>query len=181
MGRIIAIDYGTRRTGIAVSDPLQLIAGGLATVETRELERYLTQYIAREDVSVIVVGKPLKMNGAPSETMRFVLPLVARLHRTYPSIEVVLYDERFTSAIAHRAMLDGGLRKMARRNRALVDKISATIILEDFMSNNTDNPAAATTTPAEEKYRTISLSQVQSSLLELPRRKTTMEKERITP
>ena len=121
MGRIIAIDYGTRRTGIAVSDPLQLIAGGLATVETRELERYLTQYIAREDVSVIVVGKPLKMNGAPSETMRFVLPLVARLHRTYPSIEVVLYDERFTSAIAHRAMLDGGLRKMARRNRALVD------------------------------------------------------------
>ena len=135
MGRIIAIDYGTRRTGIAVSDPLQLIAGGLATVETRELERYLTQYIAREDVSVIVVGKPLKMNGAPSETMRFVLPLVARLHRTYPSIEVVLYDERFTSAIAHRAMLDGGLRKMARRNRALVDKISATIILEDFMSS----------------------------------------------
>jgi putative Holliday junction resolvase len=130
MGRIIAIDYGTRRTGIAVSDPLQLIAGGLATVETRELERYLTQYIAREDVSVIVVGKPLKMNGAPSETMRFV-----RLHRTYPSIEVVLYDERFTSAIAHRAMLDGGLRKMARRNRALVDKISATIILEDFMSS----------------------------------------------
>lgn len=108
---------------------------GLATVETRELERYLTQYIAREDVSVIVVGKPLKMNGAPSETMRFVLPLVARLHRTYPSIEVVLYDERFTSAIAHRAMLDGGLRKMARRNRALVDKISATIILEDFMSS----------------------------------------------
>ena len=130
MGRIIAIDYGTRRTGIAVSDPLQLIAGGLATVETRELERYLTQYIAREDVSIIVVGKPLKMNGAPSETMRFVLPLVARLHRTYPSIEVVLYDERFTSAIAH-----GGLRKMARRNRALVDKISATIILEDFMSS----------------------------------------------
>ena len=97
--------------------------------------RRLTQYIAREDVSVIVVGKPLKMNGAPSETMRFVLPLVARLHRTYPSIEVVLYDERFTSAIAHRAMLDGGLRKMARRNRALVDKISATIILEDFMSS----------------------------------------------
>ena len=174
MGRIIAIDYGTRRTGIAVSDPLQLIAGGLATVETRELERYLTQYIAREDVSVIVVGKPLKMNGAPSETMRFVLPLVARLHRTYPSIEVVLYDERFTSAIAHRAMLDGGLRKMARRS-------SSKISCRAAAPNNTDNPAAATTTPAEEKYRTISLSRVQSSLLELPRRKTTMEKERITP
>lgn len=86
MGRIVAIDYGTRRTGIAVSDPLQLIAGGLATVETRELERFLAQYIAREDVTTIVVGKPMKMNGAPSETMRFVLPLVARLHRTYPSM-----------------------------------------------------------------------------------------------
>ena len=136
------------------------------------MERYLTQYIAREDVSVIVVGKPLKMNGAPSETMRFVLPLVARLHRTYPSIEVVLYDERFTSAIAHRAMLDGGLRKMARRNRALVDKISATIILEDFMSS---------LRAEQHRYPTFSLSRVQSCLLDLPRLKTTMEKERITP
>jgi len=135
MGRILAIDYGTRRTGLAVSDPLQLIAGGLDTVETRELERYLAQYIARENVTTIVVGKPTQMNGAPSETMRFVQPLAARLRRAYPSIEVVLYDERFTSTIAHRAMRDGGLRKMARRNRALVDKISATIILEDFMSS----------------------------------------------
>ncbi len=135
MARILAIDYGTRRTGIAVSDPLQLIAGGLATVETRELERFLALYIVFYVVSIIVVCKPSKMNGAPAETMRFVLPLVARLHRTYPSIDVILYDERFTSVIAHRAMLDGGLRKMARRNRALVDKISATIILEDFMSS----------------------------------------------
>lgn len=111
MGRILAIDYGTRRTGIAVSDPLQLIAGGLATVETRELERYLAQYIAREDVSVIVVGKPTQMNGAPSETMRYVQPLVGRLQRSHPAVEVVLYDERFTSVLAHRAMLDGGLRR----------------------------------------------------------------------
>lgn len=135
MGRILAIDYGTRRTGIAVSDPLQLIAGGLATVETRELERYLAQYIAREDVSVIVVGKPTQMNGAPSETMRYVQPLVGRLQRNHPAVEVVLYDERFTSVLAHRAMLDGGLRKTARRNRALVDMISATIILEDYMAS----------------------------------------------
>lgn len=135
MGRILAIDYGTRRTGIAVSDPLQLIAGGLATVETRELERYLAQYIAREDVSVIVVGKPTQMNGAPSETMRYVQPLVGRLQRSHPAVEVVLYDERFTSVLAHRAMLDGGLRKTARRNRALVDMISATIILEDYMAS----------------------------------------------
>lgn len=135
MGRILAIDYGTRRTGLAVSDPLQLIAGGLATVETRELERYLAQYIAREEVSTIVVGKPTTMNGAPSETMRFVQPLAARLRRAYPAIEVVLYDERLTSVLAHRAMLDGGLRKTARRDRALVDKIAATIILEDYMAS----------------------------------------------
>lgn len=135
MGRILAIDYGTRRTGIAVSDPLQLIAGGLATVETRELERYLAQYIAREDVSIIVVGKPTQMNGSPSETMRYIQPLVGRLQRSHPAVEVVLYDERFTSVLAHRAMLDGGLRKTARRNRALVDKISATIILEDYMAS----------------------------------------------
>lgn len=135
MGRILAIDYGTRRTGIAVSDPQQLIAGGLATVETRELERFLMQYAAREDVSTIVVGKPMRMDGSPSETMRFIRPLVARLRRCFPAIEVVLYDERFTSVIAHRAMLDGGLHKMARRDRALVDRISATIILEDYMSS----------------------------------------------
>lgn len=134
MGRILAIDYGTRRTGIAVSDPQQLIAGALATVETRELERFLMQYAAREDVSTIVVGKPMRMDGSPSETMRFIRPLVARLRRCFPAIEVVLYDERFTSVIAHRAMLDGGLHKMARRDRALVDRISATIILEDYMS-----------------------------------------------
>ena len=135
MGRILAIDYGTRRTGIAVSDPQQLIAGALATVETRELERFLMQYAAREDVSTIVVGKPMRMDGSRSETMRFIRPLVARLRRCFPAIEVVLYDERFTSVIAHRAMLDGGLHKMARRDRALVDRISATIILEDYMSS----------------------------------------------
>lgn len=135
MGRILAIDYGTRRTGIAVSDPQQLIAGALATVETRELERFLMQYAAREDVSTIVVGKPMRMDGSPSETMRFIRPLVARLRRCFPAIEIVLYDERFTSVIAHRAMLDGGLHKMARRDRALVDRISATIILEDYMSS----------------------------------------------
>lgn len=135
MGRILAIDYGTRRTGIAVSDPQQLIAGALATVETRELERFLMQYAAREDVSTIVVGKPMRMDGSPSETMRFIRPLVARLRRCFPAIEIVLYDERFTSVIAHRTMLDGGLHKMARRDRALVDRISATIILEDYMSS----------------------------------------------
>ena len=135
MGRILAIDYGTRRTGIAVSDPLRIIAGGLETVDTKELERWLARYYADNDVSTIVLGKPTQMNGAPSETWRFVEPLAARLRRAYPDKEVVFYDERFTSVIAHRTMLDSGIGKMARRDRALVDKISATIILQGYMES----------------------------------------------
>lgn len=133
MGRILAIDYGTKRTGIAVSDPLRIIAGGLETVPTKELERWLAKYFAAEDVSTIVVGKPTQMNGAPSETWRFVEPLVARLRRAWPKKEIVLHDERFTSVMAHRTMLESGIGKMARRDKALVDKISATIILQSYM------------------------------------------------
>lgn len=136
MGRILAIDYGTKRTGIAVSDPLRLIAGGLATVPTGELERWLAQYFAAEDVSTVVVGKPTQMNGAPSETWKYVEPLVARLRRAYPDKEVVLHDERFTSVMAHRTMLESGIGRMARRDKALVDKISATIILQSYMEFN---------------------------------------------
>lgn len=135
MGRILAIDYGTKRTGIAVSDPLRIIAGGLETVETRGLEAWLAKYFAANDVTTVVVGKPLQMDGTPSESYRFVEPLVARLRRAYPDKEVVLYDERFTSVMAHRAMRDGGLRKMARRDKALVDRISATIILQGYMES----------------------------------------------
>lgn len=136
MGRIMAIDYGTRRTGIAVSDPLRIIAGGLVTVETKELERWLADYFAREDVSTIVLGKPLQMDGTPSETWRYVEPLAARLRRAYPDKEVCFYDERFTSVMAHRTMLESGIGRMARRNKALVDKISATIILQSYMEFN---------------------------------------------
>lgn len=135
MGRILAIDYGTRRTGLAVSDPLQIIAGGLTTVDTRELEKFIAEYVAANDVETIVVGKPMQMNGTPSETYRFVEPLVARLRRAYPTISVELYDERFTSVMAHRTMLESGIGKMARRDRALVDKISATIILQSYMDS----------------------------------------------
>ncbi|HIY46666.1 MAG TPA: Holliday junction resolvase RuvX [Candidatus Alistipes faecigallinarum] len=133
MGRILAIDYGTKRTGIAVSDPLRLIAGGLETVPTKDLERWLADYFAREEVSTIVLGKPSHMDGTPSDTWRFIEPLAGRLRRAWPDKEVVFYDERFTSVLAHRAMLDGGLGRMARRDRALVDKISATIILQGYM------------------------------------------------
>ncbi|HJC26582.1 MAG TPA: Holliday junction resolvase RuvX [Candidatus Alistipes stercoravium] len=133
MGRILAIDYGTKRTGIAVSDPLRLIAGGLETVPTKDLERWLAAYFAREEVSTIVLGKPSHMDGTPSDTWHFIEPLAGRLRRAWPDKEVVFYDERFTSVLAHRAMLDGGLGRMARRDRALVDKISATIILQGYM------------------------------------------------
>ncbi len=133
MGRILAIDYGTKRTGIAVSDPLRIIAGGLETVPTRTLEKRLADYFAQEQVDVIVLGKPSRMDGTPSETWRYIEPLAARLRKAYPDKEVVFYDERLTSVIAHRAMLDSGIGRMARRDKALVDKISATIILQGYM------------------------------------------------
>ena len=135
MGRIIAIDYGTKRTGLAVTDPLRIIAGALATVETKQLEKYLADYFSKNDVDVIVLGKPSQMNGQPSETMRFIEPLAGRLRHAYPNKQVVLYDERFTSVLAHRTILDSGIGKMARRDKALVDRISATIILQSYMDS----------------------------------------------
>ena len=135
MARILAIDYGRKHTGIAVSDPLQLIAGALTTVETKELERFVADYCAREEVSTIVIGKPMQMDGSPSETWRYIEPLAGRLRHAYPDKEVLFYDERFTSVLAHRAMLDGGMKKMARRDKATVDKIAATIILQSYMES----------------------------------------------
>ncbi len=139
MGRILAIDYGTKRTGIAVSDPLRIIAGGLETVPTRALEKRLADYFACEQVDVIVLGKPSRMDGTPSETWRYIEPLAARLRNAYPDKEVVFYDERLTSVIAHRTMLDSGIGRMARRDKALVDKISATIILQGYMERMQTN------------------------------------------
>lgn len=134
MARILAIDYGTRRTGIAVSDPLQIIATALETVETRSLERFLADYFSREEVDTIVVGYPRQMDGSPSDTMRYVEPLMGRLRHAYPDKRVVGYDERFTSVLAQRAIRQSGIGKMARRDKALVDKVSATIILQDYMA-----------------------------------------------
>lgn len=135
MGRILAIDYGTRRTGIAVSDPLRIIAGALTTVETRQLEKFLADYFSKNDVDTIVLGKPVQMNGSPSDTMRYIEPLAARLRRTYPDKDVVLYDERFTSVLAHRTMIESGMGRMARRDKAVVDRISAAIILQSYMES----------------------------------------------
>ena len=135
MGRIIAIDYGTKRTGLAVTDPLRIIANALETVETKLLEKYLADYFSKNDVDVIVLGKPSQMNGQPSETMRYIEPLAGRLRHAYPDKQVVLYDERFTSVMAHRTILESGIGKMARRDKALVDRISATIILQSYMDS----------------------------------------------
>ncbi len=133
MARILAVDYGKKRTGLAVTDPLQLIAGGLATVSTSGLFDFLQQYVQREEVERIVVGEPRQPNGSPSENMQRVAQFVNRWRKAMPHIPIEYYDERFTSVLAHRAMLDAGLKKKARQDKALVDEISATIILQDYM------------------------------------------------
>ena len=133
MARILSIDYGKKRTGIAVTDPLQIIAGGLATVSTSGLFDYLQAYIAREQVEMIVIGEPRQPNGEPSENLARVQQFVNRWRKAVPQIPIQFYDERFTSVLAHQAMLDGGLKKKARQNKGLVDEISATIILEDYL------------------------------------------------
>lgn len=135
MGRILSIDYGRKRTGLAVTDSLQLIAGGLATVATSELFGWLSDYVAREKVELIVIGEPRQSNGQPSENLERVRQFVNRWRKAMPQIPIEYYDERFTSVLAHQAMLDGGLRKKARQDKALVDEISATIILQDYMQS----------------------------------------------
>lgn len=133
VGRILSIDYGRKRTGLAVTDPQQIIAGGLATVSTSELFDWLKAYISREPVKSIVIGEPRQPNGEPSENLGRVREFVNRWRKAVPEIPIEYFDERFTSVLAHRAMLDGGLKKKTRQNKALVDEISATIILEDYM------------------------------------------------
>ena len=135
MPRLIAIDYGTKRTGLAVTDPLGIIAQPLETVETKQLERYLAEYFKKEEVSTIVVGHPRQMNGEPSETMRFIQPLMGRLRHAYPDKQVVSYDERFTSVLAQRTIRESGIGKRARRDKSPVDKVSAAIILQDYMAS----------------------------------------------
>ena len=134
--RILSIDYGKKRTGLAVTDPLQVIAGGLGTVETSVLYEYIEAYIQREQVERIVIGKPMQPNGQPSENMVRVENFYNRWRKAHPEIPIEYYDERFTSVLAHRAMIDGGVKKKTRReNKGLVDEISATIILQDYLQS----------------------------------------------
>ncbi len=140
MARILGIDYGRKRTGIAVTDPLQIIANGLETVPTHTLMQYIKDYTAREQVERIVIGLPRQLNGEPSESMRYITPFVNRLKKEMPDMPVTMYDERFTSTIAHRAMIDGGMKKSDRRDKGRVDSIAATIILTDYLQSAKGGP-----------------------------------------
>lgn len=135
MGRIVAIDYGRKRSGVAVTDTLQMIANGLTTVPSGELVKFLSDYVAKEPVDLFVVGRPKQMNNEPSENMKYVEAFVTHLKRSIPQIPVQYYDERFTSVLAHKAMLDGGLKKKKRQEKALVDEISAVIILQAYLES----------------------------------------------
>lgn len=135
MGRILAIDYGQKRVGIAVTDPLQMIANGLETVASKDIWKYLSDYMQREEVDTIVVGEPRDMMNRPSDASRFVEPFVRKLRKTYPNMKIERFDERFTSKMAFQTMIDGGLGKKKRRNKALVDTISATLILQSYLES----------------------------------------------
>lgn len=136
MGRIIGIDFGRKRTGIAVTDPLKIVANGLTTVPSHTVVDFLVKYIEKENVEKIVVGLPKQLNGQPSENMQYITPFLNRLKKVLPQIPVVMYDERFTSTLAHKAMLDGGMKKKDRQNKEIVDTIAATIILNDYLQSN---------------------------------------------
>lgn len=135
MGRILGIDYGRRRCGVAVTDVLRLVASGVATVPTASLAGWLRGYMASEPVDMIVVGLPRDVRGRDSESMSYIRPAVDRLRRDFPDVDIRFFDERFTSVLAHRAMLDGGMKKSRRRDKAVVDEIAAVIILNDYLES----------------------------------------------
>lgn len=135
LSRILAIDYGQKRTGIAVTDELQIIASGLTTVNTVDLISFLKEYISKNKVSLFVIGKPKQMNNTASESEALIIPFLKKLEKQIPQIPLLRVDERFTSKMAFQTMIDGGLNKKKRQNKALVDEISATIILQSYLYN----------------------------------------------
>ena len=137
MGRILAIDFGRKRAGIAATDELKLIANGLTTVHVKDIWEFLADYLSKEKVECIVVGEPRDMQNQPSEASRFIEPFVNKLRKTYPDMKIERYDERFTSKLAFDAMLAGGLKKQRRQDKALIDKISATLILQSYLESIT--------------------------------------------
>lgn len=139
MGRIIGIDYGRKRVGVAVTDPLQIICSPLATVKASEIESFLLEYIGKENVEEIVVGYPVQLNNSPSESVKHINPFLKRLTKILPSVKVSLADERFSSKMALRAMIDGGASKKQRMGKENLDKISASIILQSYMEKKLHN------------------------------------------
>jgi putative Holliday junction resolvase len=135
MGRIVAIDYGRKRIGLAVTDPLQIVASPLATIATSEFEEFLNTYLHTEKIDEFVVGYPVQMNNQPSESVRYLKPFLKKLGNNYPEKPIHLVDERFTSKMAFRTMIDGGVKKKDRRDKKMVDRISASIILQSFLEN----------------------------------------------
>ena len=133
MSRLLAIDYGQKRVGIAVTDEEQIIASALTTLASKDVMSFLKNYVANEEVECFVVGLAKNLDNTPSESARFIEPFVRRLKITFPDIEVQRVDERFTSKIAFQTMLDAGIKQHKRRDKALVDKISATLILQSFL------------------------------------------------
>ena len=135
MGRILAIDFGRKRTGLAVTDALRITANPLLTIETKELIDWLQDYFAHEPVDEVVIGHPTQMNGQDSESMNYIRPFLGVFKKTFPDKPITMYDERFTSVLAHRAMMDGGMKKKVRQDKTVVDKIAACIILEDYLES----------------------------------------------
>jgi putative Holliday junction resolvase len=133
MGRVLAIDYGVKKTGIAVTDELQIIASGLTTVDTKDLISFLESYVKEEDVELFVIGLPKQMNNEPSESEKYIIPFISQLEKRIAHIPIIRVDERFTSKMAFQAMIDGGLTKKQRKNKELVDEISATLILQSYL------------------------------------------------
>lgn len=135
MGRILAIDYGKKRTGLAVTDPLRITANPLLTIETKGLVNWLQTYFEKEKVDIVVIGHPTQMNGEESESMNYIRPFIANYKKLFPTIPIQMYDERFTSVLAHQAMIAGGMKKKDRQDKAIVDKIAACIILEGYLDS----------------------------------------------
>ena len=135
MGRVLAIDFGRKRTGLAVTDMLRITANPLITIPTHTLETWLKDYFSKEQVDEVVIGHPYQMNGENSESMQYIQPFINRFRKVFPDMPLKEYDERFTSVIAHRAMISGGMKKSQRQDKAVVDKIAACIILEGYLDS----------------------------------------------
>ncbi len=136
MGRLLGIDYGTKRIGLAVTDPLRIFASPLNTIRTGEFDSFIVDYLKSEDIDAFVIGYPVKMNNQPSESVNYINPFIRKLRKSFPGIEVHLIDERFTSQMALQTMIDGGVKKEGRQDKAMIDKISASIILQSFLDKS---------------------------------------------